>query len=217
MPDIPQQNGPPSQSRCGRCLTNQEKKAALKDSSSGLWGKHDTASGAISVSDDTTPIGTHLMTELLIGWKEGGTKGKLSGFRPVRSFYSEHGVEREGDGAQHSSIRTFIYPRPRRAALCNRLSRVMAAYSLLSTTRFDPYLTTLEWNNDPGGAPSPFFLLPFHLDRLRSAATQHGWAFAADALSLSTLRSLCQYAVDQYQDPQVCKVWYLDHLNPDFS
>ena len=102
MPDILQQNGSPSPSRYGRCLRNQEKKAALKDSSSGLWGKHDTAGGAIGVSDDTTPIGTgtHLMAELLIGWKEGGTKGKLPGFRPVRSFYSEHGVEKESDGAQ---------------------------------------------------------------------------------------------------------------------
>lgn len=63
-------------------------------------------------------------------------------------------------------------------------------YQLLSSTRFDPFLATLSWNNDLDG-PCSFFLLPYHFDRLASAAKAHKWDHAASILSYSHLKSAC--------------------------
>lgn len=49
-----------------------------------------------------------------------------------------------------------------------------ADYQLLTTTRYDPTLATLPWNDDCDG-PSPYFLLPYHYERLQSAVEEHGW------------------------------------------
>ncbi|EFI28684.1 aminodeoxychorismate lyase [Coprinopsis cinerea okayama7 len=50
-----------------------------------------------------------------------------------------------------------------------------AGYDLLTTTRHDPALTRFAWNNDRDAQPSPFFLLPYHHERLVEAAAKHGW------------------------------------------
>ena len=64
-------------------------------------------------------------------------------------------------------------------------------YQLLSCTRFDPFLATLSWNNDHDG-PCSFFLLPYHFDRLASAAKAHKWNHAASSiLSYGHLKSAC--------------------------
>ncbi|KAF5311938.1 hypothetical protein D9619_002580 [Psilocybe cf. subviscida] len=53
----------------------------------------------------------------------------------------------------------------------------MAEFQLLATTRYDPFLKSLQWNNANDGVdPSAFFLLPMHFTRLVSAAQRHGWA-----------------------------------------
>lgn len=53
----------------------------------------------------------------------------------------------------------------------------MAEFQLLTTTRYDPFLKSLQWNNANDGVdPSAFFLLPMHFARLVSAAQRHGWA-----------------------------------------
>ncbi|KAJ6575393.1 aminotransferase [Mycena capillaripes] len=73
-------------------------------------------------------------------------------------------------------------------------------YELLTSTRCDRYLERLAWNNHDG-QPSRFFLLPYHLDRLRDAAQQHEWP-DAESLSYAALHEKCNDAVDSYDgDP----------------
>ncbi|KAF9486566.1 hypothetical protein BDN70DRAFT_794142 [Pholiota conissans] len=67
-------------------------------------------------------------------------------------------------------------------------------YQLRSTTRFDPYLQSLNWNNDSHG-PSPFFLLPLHLERLLAAAEKHNWFLAKSTLKYNTLKGKCLDAI----------------------
>ncbi|KAF8167339.1 aminotransferase [Crassisporium funariophilum] len=69
-------------------------------------------------------------------------------------------------------------------------------YQLLSSTRFDPYLTSLSWNNDSDG-PSPFFLLPFHFDRLVAAAGTHSWLYAKSILRYHTFKTICLDAISE--------------------
>ncbi|KAF8215915.1 aminotransferase [Mycena galopus ATCC 62051] len=74
-------------------------------------------------------------------------------------------------------------------------------YDLLSTTRTDPYLVRLAWNNHDG-EPTPYLLLQFHCDRLRDAAAEHGWPDAQSAVSYAALHEACQAAVASYDgDP----------------
>ncbi|KAJ7193346.1 aminotransferase [Mycena pura] len=63
-------------------------------------------------------------------------------------------------------------------------------YDLLTTTRWDPFLARLGWNNH-----SHFLLLQFHLDRLKDASSAHGWPQAQSALSNDALLEKCQAAV----------------------
>lgn len=67
-------------------------------------------------------------------------------------------------------------------------------YELLTSTRFDNFLLSLQWNNDTEG-PSPFLLLPYHLDRLIDAAEQHEWAQSRAALTYDVLKSTCMDAL----------------------
>ena len=70
------------------------------------------------------------------------------------------------------------------------------ACSLLSTTRFDPRFLEQSWNTQANaGTPSPFYLLPYHRDRLLVAAQAHGWVVPEGFLALSTLDALCHNAV----------------------
>ena len=72
------------------------------------------------------------------------------------------------------------------------------SYQLLTSTRYDPFLATLCWNNDHDG-PSSFFLLPFHFDRLISAAKIHKWDHTTSILSYDLLKSTCLDAISKEQ------------------
>ncbi|KAF7436434.1 hypothetical protein PC9H_003267 [Pleurotus ostreatus] len=76
------------------------------------------------------------------------------------------------------------------------MSSPPSTYKLLSCTRYDPFLRTLNWNNDSDGKPSPFLLLRFHVDRLVDAAERHAWVAAKAAISLDTVKAACQELVD---------------------
>lgn len=67
-------------------------------------------------------------------------------------------------------------------------------YQLLTSTRYDPFLATLSWNNDHNG-PCSFFLLPYHFDRLTSAAKTHKWDHTM--LSYDYLKSTCLDAISK--------------------
>ncbi|KAF8971742.1 aminotransferase [Flammula alnicola] len=69
-------------------------------------------------------------------------------------------------------------------------------YQLLTSTRYDPLLQSLSWNNDPYG-PSPFFLLPLHFERLLSAAETHNWLYAKSLLKYNYLKSYCSDAISE--------------------
>ncbi|KAJ7040344.1 aminotransferase class IV-domain-containing protein [Mycena alexandri] len=71
------------------------------------------------------------------------------------------------------------------------------SFDLLTTTRWDPYLDRLAWNNYDK-QPSRFLLLAFHLDRLQQAAAAHEWPAAVAALSYPALHEKCQAAVASY-------------------
>ena len=67
-----------------------------------------------------------------------------------------------------------------------------ASYELITTTRFDPFLSTLPWNDSPEG-PSDFLLLRYHFDRLVHAVALHGWDSdkARSSLTYDRLKSVC--------------------------
>ena len=70
------------------------------------------------------------------------------------------------------------------------------SYQLLTSTRYDPFLATLSWNNDHDG-PSSFFLLPYHFDRLVYAAKIHKWDHTTSILSYDHLKSTCLDAISK--------------------
>ena len=65
-------------------------------------------------------------------------------------------------------------------------------YQLLTSTRYDPFLATLSWNNDQDG-PCSLFLLPYHFDRLTCAAKTHKWDDHTTSIlsSYDYLKSTC--------------------------
>lgn len=68
------------------------------------------------------------------------------------------------------------------------------SYSLLSSLRYDDALLNMDWNTRAnGGKPSPFMLLPYHLDRLMAAAQEHGWHLPV--WTLDDLQNECAAAV----------------------
>ncbi|KAE9409098.1 D-aminoacid aminotransferase-like PLP-dependent enzyme [Gymnopus androsaceus JB14] len=69
-------------------------------------------------------------------------------------------------------------------------------YFLLSSTRYDETLLKFSWNDDFDG-PSPFFLLPYHFDRLIGAAEQHGWLQVKQSLSYEILKQKCHEKVKE--------------------
>ena len=73
--------------------------------------------------------------------------------------------------------------------------------SLLCTTRFDPSLEAFEWNKDPDGAPSPYFLLAHQLDRILSAR----WS-VYHSLDYTALKNICDHAVRDANSPPPLKV-----------
>ncbi|KAH7886024.1 aminotransferase [Phlebopus sp. FC_14] len=69
-------------------------------------------------------------------------------------------------------------------------------FSLLCTLRFDRFLETLQWNNDPDGNPSPYLLLMYQFERLVASARLNRWA-VSDTLTLANLRAVCDKAVQE--------------------
>ncbi|KAF7311122.1 hypothetical protein HMN09_00656400 [Mycena chlorophos] len=65
---------------------------------------------------------------------------------------------------------------------------------LTSSTRWDPLLLTLRFNNHDDN-PSSYLLLAAHVQRLREAAQAHNWPDAVAALSYDALLSVCEAAV----------------------
>jgi 4-amino-4-deoxychorismate lyase len=59
-------------------------------------------------------------------------------------------------------------------------------FQLFTSLRYDPFLTSLPINtvlwDKENQAPSPFYILPFHRDRMLQAAEHFGWTEAADAI-----------------------------------
>ncbi|KAF5388477.1 hypothetical protein D9757_004718 [Collybiopsis confluens] len=78
-------------------------------------------------------------------------------------------------------------------------------YQLLSSTRYDQHLSSLAWNNDPAG-PSPFFLLPYHFERLTEAAEQHGWEKTNQSHSYEKLKEKCIETTKDVEPSQVVKL-----------
>jgi 4-amino-4-deoxychorismate lyase len=91
------------------------------------------------------------------------------------------------------------------------------SFALLSSTRYDPFLKNLKWNNNNDGSGSSFLLLSYHLDRLRVAAKKHSWPDAVKALSWHALRSECSRVIQEFPEherPAACKVrWQLHVVN----
>lgn len=81
------------------------------------------------------------------------------------------------------------------------LDKEQFSYQLLTSTRYDPFLATLSWNNDHDG-PCSFFLLPYHFDRLTSAAKTHKWDHITTTLSYDYLKSTCFDAISKEQQQQ---------------
>ncbi|KAH7923240.1 hypothetical protein BV22DRAFT_1015763 [Leucogyrophana mollusca] len=71
--------------------------------------------------------------------------------------------------------------------------------SLLSTTRYDPFLRSLKWNNDPEGNPSPYLLLSYQLDRLNASVRLNGWDHL-QVLTMDGLKSACDKVVESELD-----------------
>lgn len=89
------------------------------------------------------------------------------------------------------AVESYLIPRS-----LTVMSSSPSTYKLLTCTRYDPFLLSLNWNNDSDGTPSPFLLLRFHVDRLVDAAERHAWAAAKAAISLDTVKATCQGLVD---------------------
>jgi hypothetical protein len=75
------------------------------------------------------------------------------------------------------------------------------SYELITATRFDPFLSTLAWNDGQEG-PSDFLLLQYHLDRLAHAVELHGWDHAKSSLTYDRLKSACQTALTSYDNQE---------------
>ena len=70
-------------------------------------------------------------------------------------------------------------------------------YSLLSTTRYDDDLRNVAWNTRVnGGKPSSYMLLPYHFDRLMTAARDHGWIATKQRTDYADLVAACDDAVN---------------------
>ncbi|KIJ66197.1 hypothetical protein HYDPIDRAFT_86271 [Hydnomerulius pinastri MD-312] len=70
------------------------------------------------------------------------------------------------------------------------------SFDLLSATRFDPFLETLEWNNDPDGKPSPYLLLSYQLDRLVLGAQRSRWE-VSELPTYAKLKATCDEVVQE--------------------
>jgi 4-amino-4-deoxychorismate lyase len=72
---------------------------------------------------------------------------------------------------------------------------------LITALRYDTALLSAPFNTATnGGTPSAFLLLPYHFDRLSTAATSHGseWTHAREILTRRRLEDACVRAVDEH-------------------
>ncbi|KAG6330863.1 hypothetical protein ID866_8225 [Astraeus odoratus] len=69
----------------------------------------------------------------------------------------------------------------------------------MAAVRFDPFLETLNWNNDPEGFPSPYLLLSHQLDRLVTSSLAVQWP-EANSLTYGKLKSVCDNIVCNVND-----------------
>lgn len=75
-------------------------------------------------------------------------------------------------------------------------------FHLITTIRYDSNLLNISWNSTANyGQPSPFMLLPYHFDRLKAAATLHGWQDTITSISWTSFLLTCQHAVQAYDGP----------------
>lgn len=64
-------------------------------------------------------------------------------------------------------------------------------YNLVTSTRYDP----VNLIND-----DRYWLLPYHVERLRQAADDHGWLRAKQTLTVEEVRLECERAVTEFID-----------------
>jgi len=69
-------------------------------------------------------------------------------------------------------------------------------YAFLASTRYDPFLLSCDWNDDPDG-PSPYFLLHYQVDRLSASAALDGQT-SHHGLTLSNVKELCNKVVREH-------------------
>jgi 4-amino-4-deoxychorismate lyase len=72
-------------------------------------------------------------------------------------------------------------------------------FDLLTTIRYDEAL--LNNSTLHHGQPSPFLLLPYHFDRLKTATMSHGWQDTFTSISWASFQSSCYRAVQAYDGP----------------
>jgi hypothetical protein len=72
------------------------------------------------------------------------------------------------------------------------------SYALLASTRYDPFLMSCVWNNDPDG-PSPYLLLHYQADRLIASAALNDQTFR-HGTTLSNVKALCDKVVREHND-----------------
>ena len=137
------------------------------------------------------------MVQLIVCRKENRLwKGESTSFVSVSGLDGEHGCcSSSRMGLEYRSIG---FPRRARTGLRSPRDFLLImkseSFSLLCTTRFDPFLETFEWNNAPDGTPSPYLLLAHQLDRLVSSARLSRWT-VADSLDYTALKDVCDKAV----------------------
>ena len=76
----------------------------------------------------------------------------------------------------------------------------MADFDLFTSLRYDPTLRSAFFNTEiNGGEPSPYLMLPYHLQRLEKAAEAFKWPLAVQAMTkpdiFNELKSKCDEAV----------------------
>lgn len=72
------------------------------------------------------------------------------------------------------------------------------AFQLLTSLRYDPSLLDVDWNTRANhGVPTPIMLLPFHVDRLVSAASAHEWPKVAYDVTADSLTVACKEAISK--------------------
>lgn len=77
-------------------------------------------------------------------------------------------------------------------------------FELFTSLRYDPKLLDENFNTEVSGVPSPYLLLPYHVDRLVKQASVFEWPSAEQTMSApdvrETVKRLCDEAVEKESD-----------------